>query len=286
MNFDVPKQVLRSNMRAMRRWGADPDAVLAKAGVTANDVAASHPTDWNTFASVMNAFGNDLSTEDQIAFGEEYVHAFPGFRALAATFVSPRLLLRTVATASPLYWPELVFTLDVSGSHRFELSSALPPGCASCPLFFASAVGMFRGLPLLVGPEPATITVHELNGRKNAFQMVAPRSASAEERARRLGAEVERAASLITRALGIGASNDQRSHENTVAATIFHLTSSFSLTVAEARLTRRLAAGGDVRDAARELGMSYETARGHVKKIYAKLDVGSRAELQRRVRVP
>ena len=51
------------------------------------------------------------------------------------------------------------------------------------------------------------------------------------------------------------------------------------LTSAEATLLKRLVDGATVTEAARDLGVSLETARTHVKRAYAKLGVSSREEM-------
>ncbi len=55
------------------------------------------------------------------------------------------------------------------------------------------------------------------------------------------------------------------------------------LTGAEANLLKRLVDGATVKEAALELGVTLETARTHVKRAYAKLDVSSREEMFARI---
>lgn len=58
-----------------------------------------------------------------------------------------------------------------------------------------------------------------------------------------------------------------------------HLRTAFGLTVAEARLASRLAAGERLESAADALGITYATARTQLKSIFAKLDVSRQSEL-------
>lgn len=58
-----------------------------------------------------------------------------------------------------------------------------------------------------------------------------------------------------------------------------HLQSLFGLTRAEANFARHICNGGKPRDVATSLGISYETARSHLKGIFSKLDIKSQAEL-------
>ena len=55
----------------------------------------------------------------------------------------------------------------------------------------------------------------------------------------------------------------------------------FGLTPQEARLALRLADGDTLADAARHIGVAETAARSYSKRIYAKLDIGSRSELVR-----
>lgn len=54
-----------------------------------------------------------------------------------------------------------------------------------------------------------------------------------------------------------------------------------ALTRAQLRVTQRLVVGATVEEAARDLGVSRETVRTHVKAIYEKLGIASRGELVR-----
>ena len=58
-----------------------------------------------------------------------------------------------------------------------------------------------------------------------------------------------------------------------------HLSQRYGLTPTEVRLALRLSTGASLRDVATELGMSYETARTHLKRIYEKLGVRRQNEL-------
>jgi DNA-binding CsgD family transcriptional regulator len=57
--------------------------------------------------------------------------------------------------------------------------------------------------------------------------------------------------------------------------------SALGLTNAEVRLANQLSEGMGISETAASLGISYETARGHLKSIYNKLGVGGRAELSK-----
>ena len=60
---------------------------------------------------------------------------------------------------------------------------------------------------------------------------------------------------------------------------IDRLRSHFGLTPAEARLALHLVTGGTLRSAAVKLGISYETTRSSLKKIFAKTQTCRQAEL-------
>ena len=58
----------------------------------------------------------------------------------------------------------------------------------------------------------------------------------------------------------------------------------FNLTRSEHRVLLQLADGRSAEEAARNLGVATETARSHIRQIYAKLNVSSREELFSRIR--
>jgi DNA-binding CsgD family transcriptional regulator len=57
------------------------------------------------------------------------------------------------------------------------------------------------------------------------------------------------------------------------------LRAAFGCTRTEARLAELLAAGRDLRDAAREMGVTYGTARGYLKGVFGKTGVHAQAQL-------
>ena len=56
-----------------------------------------------------------------------------------------------------------------------------------------------------------------------------------------------------------------------------------ALSVTQAKVAEYLAAGATAREVATSMGLSPETVRTHIKNIYARLGIGSRAELVGRV---
>ena len=71
--------------------------------------------------------------------------------------------------------------------------------------------------------------------------------------------------------------------ESTVAIPEQRLRQAYGLTRAEAALAVRLVAGMSLREAARELGVSDNTAKAQLKAVFVKLDVDRQASLVRRV---
>jgi DNA-binding CsgD family transcriptional regulator len=62
-----------------------------------------------------------------------------------------------------------------------------------------------------------------------------------------------------------------------------HLRELYALTPAEARLATHLSCGRSVEEAAAEMGVTVNTARAYLKRIYSKLGVRRQSELVRRL---
>ncbi len=68
--------------------------------------------------------------------------------------------------------------------------------------------------------------------------------------------------------------------------TLSRLRETFGLSTREAQATRLLARGRSTKGIARELDISWHTARGHVERVYRKLDISSRGEVLARISGP
>jgi DNA-binding CsgD family transcriptional regulator len=277
----VPRQVVRSNVEAMDRWAGDADRALREAGLAREDIERGKPVRWDEFSRLMNAFGESRSDDELVAFGEEYVHAFPGFREMASLFVSPTLLYRFVVRASPRYWSELDFDVAEEGSRAFRVRAQSHAGSSANRPFFASSIGMFRNLATLVGAEPASVTVHGVSTHHCAFTLEVTPSKDLRERLRE--ARVAREAGpVFDEMLALTAPPSERQAAATgLAPSVYELKVRWGFTVAEARLARRLAGGKSLQESARDLGIRHETARSHLKHVLEKTGVGRQADLVR-----
>ena len=170
----VPRQVVRSNVEAMDRWSGDAARALEASGLTRAEIDGGRRVTWGEFSALMNAFGERRSDDELMAFGEEYVKAFPGFREVAALFVSPALLYRFVVRASPRYWSEMDFELEEEGARLFRVRAHVHPASAPNRPFFASSIGMFRNLGTIVGAEPADIAAIAISAHHCAFALTVP----------------------------------------------------------------------------------------------------------------
>lgn len=279
----VPRQVVRSNVEAMDRWSGEGDRALEAAQLTRADVAGGRRITWGEFSALMNAFGASRSDDELGAFGEEYVKAFPGFRAMASLFVSPSLLYRFVVRASPRYWAELDFELEEVSAIRFRVQARVHPASTPNRPFFASSIGMFRNLGTLVNAEPARVVPLGISGHHCEFTLDVPavmdRSARLEEArlAKELGAVGDEFLALTA------APEDRLAAAKGQPPSVYELKQRWGFTVSEARLARRLALGMSLKQASEDLGVRHETARSHLKRVLEKADVGRQADLVRRL---
>jgi DNA-binding CsgD family transcriptional regulator len=274
--------VVVANVEAMERWAGDMAHVLTSAGLSRRDLDdRNRRFTWAELSALMSTFGEGRSDEEIMAFGEEYVNAFPGFRELASLLVSPVLLYRFVVRASPRYWSELDFQLDEPGARIFHVRSRAHASWTPNRTFFASALGMFRNLGTLVGAEPALVTVHGFSGHHNDFtvEVQAPRELRQRIREVRLAEEMATVVNELLAATGLR--EGPRAAALGAAPSVYDLKMRWGFTVAEARLARRMANGMSLTVAAVDLGVRHETARSQLKRVMEKTLVSRQADLVR-----
>ena len=283
MTCEVPRQVVRSNVDAIERWTGDASAHLAAAQLSRAALGdKSRKFSWDTFAALMSSFGSGRDDDELVAFGEEYVAAFPGFRELAALLLSTERLYGFVVHASPRYWSELEFDIRQGPEPSFRIFSRAPKSWAPNRTFFASAVGMFRNLGTLVGAPPAKVVVHELSAHHNDFEVYPPPHVALVDRFRdaRFTDEMQKILARLLPLAGPGATR-QWGTTTSLVPSVYDLMQRWGLTVAESRLVRRLGAGLSLVDAAMDLGIRHETARFHLKNAMSKAGVRRQVDLVR-----
>jgi len=278
----VPRQVVRSNVDAMDRWSGDGRLALDRANLSRAELEhRGRRFMWSEFSALMNAFAAGRADDELMAFGQEYVNAFPGFRELASLLVSPALLYRFVVRASPRYWPELDFRLEEEGTRVFRVLSQAHASCAPNRPFFASALGMFRNLGTLVGAAPALVVAHQLSSHHNLFTIEVPQAGALRERLReaRLAEEMSTVVAELIAITGLR----ERSRATALGRPpgVYELKVRWGFTIAEARLALRIASGMSLKAAAVDLGVRHETARAHLKRVMDKSSVGRQADLVR-----
>jgi len=277
----VPRQVVRSNVEAMDRWSGDAARALEASGLTRAEIDGGRRVTWGEFSALMNAFGGSRTDDELMAFGEEYVKAFPGFREVAALFVSPARLYRFVVRASPRYWSEMDFELEEEGARLFRVRAHVHPASAPNRPFFASSIGMFKNLGTIVDADPAPIEVHGISAHHCAFtlEVPEPRDRRAREAESRLAREL---APIGDEMLAVAEPPERRqAAAKGQAPSVYELKVRWGFTVAEARLARRLALGMALKEAASDLGVRHETARSHLKRVMEKANVGRQVDLVR-----
>lgn len=278
----MPRQVVVANVEAMERWAGDMSRVLASAGLSRRDLDdEGRRFTWAELSAVMEAFGEARSDEEVMAFGEEYVNAFPGFRELASLLVSPLLLYRFVVRASPRYWSELDFEIDDRGSRVFHVRCFAHASWTPNRTFFASAIGMFRNLGTLVGSDPAEVHVHGFSSHHNDFTLEVPAARELRERLREARLVEEMATVMNELLSATGLREGPRFAALGSAPSVYDLKLRWGFTVAEARLARRIANGMSLKGAAADLGVRHETARSQLKRVMEKAVVGRQADLVR-----
>ncbi|AKF09780.1 helix-turn-helix transcriptional regulator [Sandaracinus amylolyticus] len=257
---------------------ADLDAAGARAGLPAIERAMRGEHErvpWDEYAAMLNRVGARLSPVEQELLGERYTEFVSEFRALAQLAMSPERLFRVTLGTLHVTWPHARFEHAWVGDREVTLDVEVPPPYLPCPIWLRASVGVFRALPRSMGLPDAEVE-HDLGERGGQFRVHVPSSGTLVARARR--AVDARELSLLVEHL-LDAIVEPPRPSIGVVPDVLTLQRAWGLTRMEARVARRLATGMRLKDVARDLGISQETARTHLKQLFSKTETNRQVAL-------
>ncbi|UJR86769.1 helix-turn-helix transcriptional regulator [Sandaracinus amylolyticus] len=257
---------------------ADLDPVGARAGLPAIERALRGEAErvpWDEYAAMLNRVGTKLTPVEQELLGERYTGFVSEFRVLAQLAVSPVRLFRVALGTLHVTWPHARFEHAWVGEREATVDVEVPAPYLPCPLWLRASVGLFRALPRLMSLPDAEVE-HELGERGGHYRLRLPASGTIVARARR--AVDARELRLLADHLLDAVIEPPRPSIGSVPD-VLTLQRAWGLTRMEARVARRLATGMRLKDVARDLGISQETARTHLKQLFSKTDTNRQVAL-------
>lgn len=261
MNPDLPCLVVRSLLLSMEALGHDVQALLRQVQLAPS--AARTRTSWEELSGLLEAFSEREGAPATQALMQDLAGRLSAVRAIAELLGSPRFTYLVLLEAVHGRQPLVTVDAKVSGTGltvRLELQRGLRPSL----VFFQCCAWFLAALPRSRGLADAGLHSERLSDCELACVITPPREAEltlahAEGNVRALTRELFRPARTTPTAQA--------------------LQSRFGLTRAEAGVVRRLAEGESIKDIAKALEVSLETARTHAKRAMQKTDTHRQAEL-------
>jgi len=260
-----------------REAGLDMDAAvegLALAEVDWSRFGAR--VDWDEFAIVAERLCGHLSDDELRELGRTYFRVHPWVAMVAQlSGLTPRILADLAMRVSRPAHRHWSWDFDFFASPGV-LALEIPDGYRGSRPIMMVLVGELEVLPEIVLGEPVEIDAQVSSHRFEAS--IHYRSAlKARERAYRAGQRLTASPLREAKHLMFNwlAADDAR----TGVPSVVELQRSLELTRAEARVAHRLARGLTVSDCAADLGVSRNTVRTHLARIYSKTGQRSQAAL-------
>jgi len=193
-------------------------------------------------------------------FAKHFVAHFPMAGWLRAFVSTPAGLQRAALYAWKRVWPMVEFETEEL-RNGLVLTCALREGFRACEVFFRLMAEVHRELPVGIGCERNQV-VASISPTGGQYLVTYGATAAANGRA-------EYAPEVIFGSLmKLGVSLSPRT-----------VPPQWRLTESEARLVLELVEGASLRNAAKSLGVEYETARSHLKRAMSKAGVNRQVEL-------
>ena len=234
---------------------------------------------WDQTNELYARIGALTTREQRRAIGSAHTTTLPQLRAVAQLTLSPRLLLDVAVVGTRRLWPDVPLELRELSDRRIEVRASYPVGARLEPAIDDATTAFWETLPTLLGLPPA--------GVEEAFDEVSAtwriRLPRAPALAARVRSRVQPAAEALISELAILSGDLSRllgpAPRVASECEVLALQRQLGLTRAEARVAWRIAHGATPREIARELGVSLETVRTHLKRTYSKAGVRRQAEL-------
>lgn len=234
---------------------------------------------WDQTNELYARIGALTTREQRRAIGRAHTTSFPQLRAVAQLTVSPRLLLDVAVVGTRRLWPDVPLELRELSDGRIDVRATYPAGARLVPAIDDATTAFWETLPTLVDHPPAEVE-EDFDDASATWRIRLPRSRTLAARVR---SRIQPAAEALMAELAILSGDLARvlapASRASPECEVLALQRQLGLTRAEARVAWRIAHGATPREIARELGVSLETVRTHLKRTYSKAGVRRQAEL-------
>lgn len=271
---EVPSLLYGYMRESLERGGVDTAAALDGLALANVTPRFGLRVGWDELARFLNRAGADLSDDDIELIGEGYVRVNRYLSAMLGAVRRPTVFYRLGWVASQHAFPHMRFTIERQRKAELHLTVILPPAFEGCRFFFRGTVGELRAIPRLMRLPDAVVEADiGTHGASYRVHLGAPERTFGER-------ERYDDRDLLMEDL-LGLVPPQRDVVGENPSLVYALQEQHGLTRAEARVAARLAEGMAVPDIARDLRVTVETVRTHLKRAYGKTGARRQAELVR-----
>lgn len=276
----MPVFVFKAVCRSFRRAGIDVQPHLEASGITpAETKGILTRLDWDKVSHFMEgcSAASGLDAEGRERVGEFLSPEIPYLQIAARLMVSPAQLHDHAWKIVALTYPYLGIEHQVIDDRTIKARVTIPESRAANEMFLRMTAGASRSATKLLGLAPAEVRA-EIEPREGRYLVLLPVPSSAEDESAATAARalVTSYNAMLTDALFDSA------HIST--PTVKELQQDLGLTRAEARVAARVATGLRPEEIAKELHISVETVRTHLKRTYGKTHTRGQVELALLVR--
>lgn len=273
---EVPSLLYAYMSELLEGGGRDTRAALAGLPLAAVRPRIGVRVDWDPLAIFLNRATDGLPDDELESLGEGYVRVNRYLGALLSAVKRPTVFYRILWLASRHAFPHMSFRVEAPRPSELGLTMTLPRSFEGCRFFFRGTIGELRALPRLLRL-PDAIVEADVGTHEGHYRVLlsAPERTWSESRGEDFhDLLVEDVLSAIPPLGDV---------DGAPVSVVYALQQRHGLTRAEARVAVRLADGMALREIARDLHVTIETVRTHLKRAYGKLGVRRQAELVRLV---
>lgn len=273
---EVLGMVLQNTMRTAAHFGLDLDRLCEGLPFRRpEDLGARERVPWPKVCTFFSRLpGDDVTCE---LFAAHYNTGLPALRALGGLISSLRPFLeiynRTSAIASPFIHVRWRFEQNL-----MAVEARMPEVFAPCETFFRLSAYAYVHCVEAIGHPPLGINRMAVDGRGFSLLLELRAPAASSDETAFLSVQL-----LLNAFIDQDGNGPLDLRQKRKADEIVRLQREFGLTRAEARVSLEIADGLNPREASTNLGISYETARTHLRRVYAKLELASQRELSDRI---
>lgn len=240
--------------------------------------------EWEDFATVLNRLGPEFDDACAAKFAATYSTLQPLARLIAPFVSSAHAFVELLLRVKPVYVQSAVACDEVRGD-RLVVRSDLRPGLTPCWTWFRIDSQLYAHVTEVLGLPPLRVlgAVATPTSLRAEYSMPSGRPSRAQQEG---GSDISLERILDAARLMVEAVPSLSDGCAELAPAVSHpvsevlaLQREHLLTRAEARVVLRLVDGLTPREVALALGISYETARTHLRRAYAKLDVSTQRTL-------